>query len=147
MALEVENGDQCVENRGPLPVLGKLFSRCQSLSLEGSPFLWKRSVKYLGVTVDRRLSFANHVSQSLQCARGVKPKMYPFLTHWSSVPVRIKLTVYLLFLRAILTSAAPAFWALLSPKIVARLEAPDLRSSGTSQTLPGLSEMMLSGEG
>ena len=35
---------------------------------------------------------------------------------------RQKLTIYLLFLRAILTYAAPAFWVLLSPSVVACLK-------------------------
>ena len=98
-------------------------SRCQPLSLEGTPIEWKRSVENLGVTLDRGLSFANHVSQSLQRARGVRGKLYPFLSHRGSVPVGTKLTIYLLFLRAILTYAAPAFWVLLNPSVVAHLEA------------------------
>ena len=71
----------------------------------------------------RRLCFAAHVSQSLQRARGVIPKLYTFLSHRSSVPERTKLTVCLLFRRAILTYAPSAFWSLLSPSVIARLEA------------------------
>ena len=86
------------------------------------PHRMERSMKYLRVTLDRRLSFATHVSQSLQHARGVRAKLFPFLSHQSSVPVRIKLIIYLLFLRAILMYAAPAFWSLLSPSVVACME-------------------------
>ena len=55
MAINAEKSEAIAFSR-------KFTSRCQSLSLEGSPIEWKRSVKYLGVTLDRHLSFTAHVS-------------------------------------------------------------------------------------
>ena len=80
-------------------------------------------MKYLGVTLDRRLSFRAHVSNVLQRARGVKAKLYPFLSPRGPLPLRTKLSIYLLFLRAVLMYAAPAFWTQLAPDVVKRLEA------------------------
>ena len=84
----------------------QLTSRCQPLSLNGSPIAWKRTVKYLGVTLDRRLCFRAHVTNVLQRARGLKAKLYPFLFNRAPLQLRTKRSIYLLFLRAVLTYAA-----------------------------------------
>ena len=45
--------------------------------LEGRPIAWKESMKYLGVRLDRRLSFNAHVTDTLNKARGVRAKIFP----------------------------------------------------------------------
>ena len=86
----------------------KSISRCQSLPLEGRPINWTVTVKYLGVRLDRHLNFNDHVTSTLNNARGVRAKLSPMLSQNSRLAVRTKMTVYLLFLRTVLIYAAPA---------------------------------------
>ena len=79
--------------------------------------------RYLGVRLDRRLCFNAHVTETLAKARGVRAKLSPFLSCRSRLAMRTKLTIYLLFLRSVLTYAAPAWWSLLSTTNRCRLEA------------------------
>ena len=82
--------------------------------LEGRPINWTATVKYLGVRLDRHLNFNAHVTATLSKARGVRAKISTMLSRNSCLAVRTKLTLYLLFLRTVLTYAAPAWWPLLS---------------------------------
>ena len=111
----------------------KSISRCQPLSLEGRPIAYKESVKYLGVRLDRRLCFNAHVTETLAKARGVRAKIYPYLACRSPLALRTKVTLYLLFLRSVLTYAAPVWWSLVSATNRRRLE------SFQSRTLRSLS--------
>ena len=72
---------------------------------------------------DRRLCFRAHVINVLQHDHGLKAKLYPFLSNRAPLQLRTKRSIYLLFLRAVLTYAAPAYWSLLSADVVARMEA------------------------
>ena len=72
-------------------------------------------MKYLGVRLDRRLCFNAPVTETLAKARGVRPKLSHFLSCRSHLAMRTKFTIYLLFLRSVLTYAAPAWWSLYPP--------------------------------
>ena len=54
------------------------------------------------------------MTATLNKARGVRAKLFPMLSCRSRLALRTKVTIYLLFLRSVLTYAAPAWWALLS---------------------------------
>ena len=100
----------------------KSTSRCQSLSLEGRPIAWKESVIYLGVQLERRLSFNTHLTDNLNKARGVRDKIFPMISSRNLLVLRTKVTIYLLFLRSVLIYAAPAWWSFLSTTIVSCME-------------------------
>lgn len=95
---------------------------CQPLTLDGNPIAWKKSVKYLGVSIDSRLSFAGHVQTKLRQARGVRAKIFPLISRRSPLSLRTKLTLYLLLIRTVFTYAAPAWWPLLSATTKRKLE-------------------------
>ena len=71
----------------------QIISRYQPLSLNGlNGITWKWSVKYFGVTLNQHLSFTVHVSQCLQKARGVKAKLFSFISNQRDVYKRQLLT-------------------------------------------------------
>lgn len=67
----------------------------------------------MGVQLDRGLNFNGHVPSIVNKARGVRAKLFPMFSCYNRLDVRTKVSVYLLFLRAVLTNAAPAWWSLL----------------------------------
>lgn len=94
----------------------KSTSKFQSLSVE-LPRFWDPMVligEDLGVQLYRRLNFNEHVTQTLNMARGVRAKIFPMLSWNSHLAVRIKVILYLLFLRSVLPDAAFASWPNLS---------------------------------
>lgn len=82
------------------------------LLMLGNRVEWAPTVKYLGVTIDRRLSMAPHVRNIIGQARAARALLRPVLT--SRLPLRTKLGVYKAYIRSRLTYAAPAWYALVA---------------------------------
>ena len=75
--------------------------RCQQAVIPRAP-----QVKYLGVLLDSKLLFSNHIKTTSQKALGVLCKLFPLLARDSTLPVTTKLALYKLTIRSILTYAA-----------------------------------------
>ena len=65
------------------------------------PIAWKETVKFVCIRLDRRLCVNAHVTETIDKVRGVQPKWFSFLSCRSRLPLRTKVTVYLLFLRSV----------------------------------------------
>lgn len=93
------------------------------LQLHGQAVEWKPKVKYLGVTIDRRLTMAAHVQNVVGQVKSARQKLRPVLQ--SSLPLRAKLGIYKTYIRSRLTYAAPAWYALTAECHRKRLRAQE----------------------
>lgn len=81
----------------------------------------KPKVKFLGVTLDKRLSFAPHVTNAINKTYGVLNRLYPLINRRSKLSTDNKLTLYKTVLRPILTYACVS-WNLISDTQCKRLQ-------------------------
>jgi hypothetical protein len=73
-------------------------------------YSWKKSVKYLGVILDNKLTFKNHIDHVVRKASNVAfSTLYCLLSRKSKVPVDTKIRIFKSYIRPILTYACPVF--------------------------------------
>lgn len=98
-------------------------SKCQALLLSkrrtithNTPLLlfnqnihWMDQVKYLGVTLDRKLTWSAHINYTLKRANIKLFQLYPLLNKTSSLSMRTATMLYKSLLMSILTYAAPVW--------------------------------------
>ena len=87
---------------------------------------YKNELKYLGVTLDKRLTFRSHISQAIGKATGRIKNMYPLLKDANLLP-KTKILLYKSYIRPILTYAAPV-WMIAAPTTKKTLEAVQRRA-------------------
>jgi hypothetical protein len=73
------------------------------------PISWKPSVKYLGVTLDKRLTWWPHLSTKLQQAYQRLGMLFPILNRKSSLQKNLSLLIYKQVLRPLITYACPVW--------------------------------------
>lgn len=95
---------------------------------------WTPQVKYLGVTIDRRLTMAHHIQNTVNKSRSARNLLRPVLA--SSLPLRAKLGIYKAYIRTRLTYAAPAWYALAAQSNKNRLRAQQALSLRTIEDAP-----------
>lgn len=78
-------------------------------------------MKYLGVTLDTRLSFGPHITQTINKTYATLSKLYPLCNRRSLLTTENKLTLYKTILRPIMTYAC-AVWNIISDSQCARLQ-------------------------
>lgn len=93
------------------------------LNLNGHLIPWRSSVKYLGVTLDSRLTLSKHIKLTCDKARGIRAALYPMLGNSSPLPVRVKLNIVRMYITSILSYAGPAWGALINDTAWKKLEA------------------------
>ncbi|XP_035231623.1 uncharacterized protein LOC118203460 [Stegodyphus dumicola] len=69
------------------------------------------SAKYLGVTLDDRLTFKEHVTNQVNKANGVFMSLYTVIGRKSKLSLKAKRMIYLTMIRPVMLYAAPA-WAI-----------------------------------
>ncbi|KAJ8724200.1 hypothetical protein PYW07_008180 [Mythimna separata] len=106
------------------------------LQLLGADIAWSPQVRYLGVTIDRRLSMRSHVRQVTAKSRVARALLRPVLS--SRLPLRAKLGVYKTYIRPLITYAAPAWLALTSETSKTRLRAQQNLTLRTIVDAPSL---------
>jgi hypothetical protein len=80
----------------------------------GDNFLpWRPYVTYLGLILDRRLTFRQHIDKKIQLGNVLFRKLYSVLTT-KLLPVKTRTLIFTAILRAHLTYAAPVWFPLLS---------------------------------
>jgi retron-type reverse transcriptase len=90
--------------------------------LDGEPIPWKPTVKYLGVTLDTKLRFKQHVDRKVTEAVGILGLLGPLLHVRSPLPVSTKVTLFIMIVRSCMLYASEAWWALASKSNRRRLE-------------------------
>jgi hypothetical protein len=87
------------------------FTRCWSprklptahIRVESHPIPWSTKVKYLGVTLDKRLTFADHRARSIEKSEKAFRILYPFFNiRKSKLNVHNKILLYKTCIRSIL---------------------------------------------
>lgn len=76
------------------------------LRLRGQDVPWLPCVKYLGVRIDFRITFKQHVGSNIAQVKMARTKLSPVLA--SHLPLRTKLAIYKLYIRSRLTYTAPS---------------------------------------
>lgn len=79
------------------------------ISFNDSPLEWQQTVKYLGITLDSKLTFRANIAESHLKARKAMASIYCLLKRNSSLSQRCKLTLYRSYIRPIMTYACPIF--------------------------------------
>lgn len=79
------------------------------LQLHGQPIEWKEEVKYLGITLDKKLLFKRHIDTIKGKAYGKLKRLYPVLNPKSKLQYKTALTLYKTLLRPIITYACPVW--------------------------------------
>lgn len=82
----------------------------QQLQWKGNPLQWSNQAKYLGITYDAKLSWKKHIQKVRGKAIGQARLLYPLLNRSSKLNLQTKMLIYKIYIRPILTYAAPA-WA------------------------------------
>jgi hypothetical protein len=88
--------------------MGKLKNE-NKISFGGRLLEWKDYVKYLGVTLDSKLTFKAHIAESLLKARKAMSSLYCLLKRTSTLSESNKITLYRSYIRPIMTYAVPVF--------------------------------------
>ena len=79
------------------------------LKLNGQPINWNTEAKYLGVILDQKLLFKNHINWIRARAFGRLKTLYPMLNYRSHLNLKTALTLYKALLRPIITYACPVW--------------------------------------
>jgi hypothetical protein len=65
--------------------------------------------RYLGVEIDRRLSWTSHITKSVKKATGINAAFFPLLKSSSPLPLKTKLLLYNATIKPILSYASPVW--------------------------------------
>ncbi|GBM30555.1 hypothetical protein AVEN_265008-1 [Araneus ventricosus] len=76
---------------------------------------WSKDTKYLGVTLDSRLTYDKHITNINKKTRTAKARLYPLLGRKSKLSLKNKLLLYKTILRPIMTYASPVWGGGLQP--------------------------------
>lgn len=93
------------------------------LSFNGHQIPWSKSAKYLGVKLDRFLSFNEHVAETVKKATRIRGMLYPVLNKYSPIPINNKLMILQLYIRSVLAYAGPVWGGLISKTNWSKIEA------------------------
>ncbi|CAI6374197.1 unnamed protein product [Macrosiphum euphorbiae] len=112
----------------PLKTSAIMFSNKQTragdcVKFGDTPIKWSNNIKYLGVTIDKKLSFSTHVKNIITKAKGAKHSLFPLINKRSPLSTISKLHIFKTYIRPILTYAGPAWTANISNSSWSKLEA------------------------
>jgi len=84
---------------------------------------WSRSVKYLGVTIDHKLSFSTHASNIVKKTTQIRGFLYSILNKKSPITTRTKLNLFKMYIIPIITYAGEAWAPFISTSSWRKIEA------------------------
>lgn len=79
------------------------------INVRNTEIAWKNSVKYLGVTLDKTLTFKNHLDNIQDKALKFLGTLYPLLNRRSRLNTSNKIRVYRAIIQSILLGASPVW--------------------------------------
>lgn len=79
----------------------------RAVALDGDQIEWKDTVRYLGVHIDKRMTFGPHVLQVLKKTHSLIKTLYPLIGRGSRLLERNKLLLFKQIFRPTITYAAP----------------------------------------
>lgn len=81
----------------------------QNLLLNGQEVPWDNTLKYLGLYLDKKLTFKCHIECAINKTEKIIRILYPLINRKSQMNIRNKLIIYKAILRPVLTYACPIF--------------------------------------
>lgn len=75
----------------------------KSIRLSGHTIPRSTSAKYLGINLDKRLPFTQHVNQIIQKGNRIRGSLYPILNRRSPIPANVKRLILHLYVRPVTT--------------------------------------------
>ena len=81
----------------------------KKIKVNGSEIPWSNEVKYLGLTIDKNLTFYSHSIKMLSKVKTARFLLYPLINRKSKLSPTNKLAVYCQIIRPIMTYAAPVW--------------------------------------
>uniref|UniRef100_A0A182FPZ5 Endo/exonuclease/phosphatase domain-containing protein n=1 Tax=Anopheles albimanus TaxID=7167 RepID=A0A182FPZ5_ANOAL len=85
----------------------RLPSKCANIGDTEIP--WNKSIKYLGITLDPRLTFQKHIEDRLQKSEKMLRSLYGFINRKAKLNTRNKILIYTSIIRPVLTYASPVW--------------------------------------
>ncbi|KAL4104471.1 hypothetical protein QTP88_019769 [Uroleucon formosanum] len=82
----------------------------RQIKIKNQTIKWKNQIKYLGVTMDSKLTMNGHTKTTTQKAKGVRASLYPILNQKSPIPLKTRIQLYTIYIKPILLYASVA-WA------------------------------------
>jgi len=79
------------------------------LHIQHTVIRWNSQVRYLGLLLNPKLLFTKHLNSVTHKATGVLLQLFPLLAGDSALSIPNKITLYELFIRSVLTYAAPVW--------------------------------------
>lgn len=79
------------------------------VTVAGQSIEWKNSIKYLGVTLDKRLTFKQHIDSKLIRGENVIKAMYPLINRKSRLNVKLKSLIFKTIYRPGVLYGSPVF--------------------------------------
>lgn len=82
---------------------------------------WTNQAKYLGVTLDFRLTFTPHIRDKIKSTNIIKYQLYPLIGRRSKLPIKTKLGLYKAIIIPHLTYACPT-WGHAKPTAIKKIQ-------------------------
>lgn len=79
------------------------------LTIEGKRIEWKSVIKYLGVHIDTKLTFKQHIENTISKVEKIMKILYSIINRRSKLNLNTKVLLYKTVFRPILTYAAPVW--------------------------------------
>ncbi|KAJ8911291.1 hypothetical protein NQ315_015294 [Exocentrus adspersus] len=83
--------------------------RAQEVTINGEAIQWSNNVKYLGVHLDRTMTWGHHVAETIRKAKIARARLYPLLCGESRLNLRNKLLLIKSIIQPQLTYASTAW--------------------------------------
>lgn len=80
-----------------------------AFSLNNTNIEWENTAKYLGVVIDKKLTFRNHIEHVVGKTQNAIKMLYPLINRKSKLSVENKILIFKAALRPIYTYACPIF--------------------------------------
>lgn len=93
------------------------------LALNNTPLKWSKNIKYLGVTISRRLNFNVHTSNIIKKSTQILGILNPILNRHSPIPIKTRLNLLKIYVNPILTYPGSALAPFLKLNHWRKLEA------------------------
>lgn len=87
----------------------KSLYQSKTLHFGNTLIKWSNTVKYLGVIIDLKLNFVNHIKTTLHKASGAKFSLFPLIDKFSPLSLKTKLYIYNMYIRPIILYASPVW--------------------------------------
>ncbi|KAE9523075.1 hypothetical protein AGLY_016529 [Aphis glycines] len=98
-------------------------AKIKNININNVQIPWSRSIKYLGVTIDRNFSFSTHASNIIKKATQIRGLLYPILNKKSPIPTKTKLNLFKMYIVPILTYAGEAWAPFINSSTWKKIEA------------------------